>query len=165
MIHMVSQTDVREIGIIELTRDNQAPYRAREAVTGWVGCSHPAREILILATSELVTNAVTHADHGHGRRWLRVQLAQGVDFFRLAVTDPGSMSSVPYRIPPQVPHLNQDAEQGRGLAIVANLSRGRWGSHLLPHGCHRVVWCLLDTEPTEPTEADIDIELLYPAAM
>ncbi|MFI6316537.1 ATP-binding protein [Nonomuraea sp. NPDC050556] len=150
---MVSQTGLQELGVVELTRDDRAPYRAREHVTSWVGSSHPAREMLILATSELVTNAVTHADLGHGRCWVLVQLARGVDFFRLAVTDPGSVFSQPYRIPLQAPRLGRNAETGRGLGIVASLSRGRWGTYVLPQTAQRVVWCHLDA-----------VELLLPEA-
>ncbi|MEV4285452.1 ATP-binding protein [Nonomuraea bangladeshensis] len=161
MIQEVPRTDMEHIGTIELTRDDQAPRLAREAVTGWVGRSHPARDTLILAASELVTNAVVHADHGHGRHWLLIHLARASDLFRLAVTDPGTALSAPHHVPLQIPRLDRNAEQGRGLAIVAALSRGRWGSHLLlPHSRHRVVWCYLDAQPSES-----DIELLYSAAM
>ena len=154
MIHVISKAGLKELGVVELTRDDHAPRRAREAVTGWVGRSHPARDILILAVSELTTNAVRHADVGPGRRWLVIQLSQGTDYFRLAVTDPGSLFSVPYHIPLQAPRLNGQAEDGRGLAIVAKLSRGRWGSHTLPQAAHRVVWCHLDADPTS-AEAEL----------
>ncbi|WP_194244264.1 ATP-binding protein [Nonomuraea phyllanthi] len=151
---------MQKLGMIELTRDDQAPRRAREAVTGWVGRSHPAREMLVLAASELVTNAVVHADYGDGRHWLLIQLAQGDELFRLAVTDPGPALPVPHHVPLQIPRMDRNAEQGHGLAIVAALSRGRWGTHLLPHSRHRVVWCHLDVQPSEA-----DIESLYPTAM
>ncbi|MEV6149020.1 ATP-binding protein [Nonomuraea sp. NPDC052129] len=137
-----------DLGIVKLTRDHHAPRRAREAVTAWVGYEHAALDVLTLATSELVTNAVKHADNGFERRWLLLHLGRGIDFLRLSVTDPGSALSVPFSIPSQVPMSNAEAENGRGLAIVAELSRGRWGSHLLPQSMHRVVWCHLDIEVT-----------------
>jgi anti-sigma regulatory factor (Ser/Thr protein kinase) len=134
-----------EMGIIELARNSHAPRRAREAVTAWAGPDHAALDVLTLAASELVTNAVQHADTGCGRRWVLVQLFRGIDFLRLTVTDPGSLFSAPYRIPMQE-QFNDEAEGGRGLAIVAELSCGRWGSHLLPQSMHRVVWCDLGVD-------------------
>jgi anti-sigma regulatory factor (Ser/Thr protein kinase) len=137
---MISRTCLTELGEAKLVRDTQAPRLARETVTAWVGHSHPARDVLVLAASELVTNAVQHADPGCDRRWVLVHLSQGIDFLRLTVTDPGSLFSAPYRIPAR-DQFDDKAEGGRGLAIVAELSRGRWGSHLLSPSMHRVVWC------------------------
>lgn len=137
-----------EMGTIELTRDAHAPRHAREAVTAWAGRDHAALDALTLVASELVTNAVQHADSGCDRRWILVQLSQGIDFLRLTVTDPGSLFSAPYRIPTQE-QANDKAEGGRGLAIVAELSHGRWGSHLLSPSMHRVVWCDLDVDISE----------------
>jgi anti-sigma regulatory factor (Ser/Thr protein kinase) len=140
VIHVISRIGLTELGEAKLVRDAQAPRLARETATAWIGRSHPARDVLVLAASELVTNAVQHADTGCDRRWVLVQLSQGIDFLRLTVTDPGSLFSAPYRIPTRE-QFNDKAEGGRGLAIVAELSRGRWGSHLLPPSMHRVVWC------------------------
>jgi anti-sigma regulatory factor (Ser/Thr protein kinase) len=137
---MISRTGLTELGDAKLMRDTQAPRLARETVTAWIGRSHPVRDVLVLVASELVTNAVQHADSGCDRRWILVQLSQGIDFLRLTVTDPGSLFSAPYRIPTQE-QANDKAEGGRGLAIVAELSHGRWGSHLLSTSMHRVVWC------------------------
>lgn len=109
---------------------------------------HAALDGLVLAVSELVTNAVTHADTGCDRRWVLVQLFEGAGFFRLAVTDPGSMFSSPHHIPSQQQKI-KGAEDGRGLAIVAELSRGRWGTSRMPISMHRVVWCDLDIEVSE----------------
>ncbi len=145
---MYSQIGVTEIGIIELARNIHAPRYAREAVTAWAGRDHAALDVLTLAVSELVTNAVQHADAGCDRQWVLVQLSQGIDFLRLTVTDPGSLFSAPYRIPVRE-HFNDRAEGGRGLAIVAELSRGRWGSHRLPQKMHRVVWCDMGVDISE----------------
>jgi anti-sigma regulatory factor (Ser/Thr protein kinase) len=140
VIYVISQTGLTDLGEAKFARDTQAPRLARETVTAWIGHSHPVRDVLVLAASELVTNAVQHAGAGCGRQWVLVQLSQGIDFLRLTVTDPGSLFSAPYRIPMRE-QFNDKAEGGRGLAIVAELSRGRWGSHLLPPCMHRVVWC------------------------
>ncbi|MEU6720768.1 ATP-binding protein [Nonomuraea sp. NPDC046802] len=146
MIYLPVLTEHREIGVIRLARNDRAPYLAREAVTAWTGTAHPAREILSLAASELVTNAVKHAADIGPSDDIELQLSQGPDYLRLVVTDPGSARWTPSPIPMQGSNLY--AEQGRGLAIVHNLSRGRWGSHRLPESGHRVVWCHLDLSPT-----------------
>jgi hypothetical protein len=47
--------------------------------------------------------------------------------------------------------LSGDAENGRGLHLVAALSHGTWGYYLVPHGKGKVVWAqlrlLLPTAP------------------
>lgn len=147
-----------EVGAIELARNLYAPCRARRAVSEWVGRDHAALELVVLVASELVTNAVQHADIGSDRRWILILLSRGDNFFRLAVTDPGSTFSKPYLIPLHLPSLSQRGEDGRGLAIVAKLAQGRWGSHTLPHSRHRVVWCHLDTDlTTAQAEAGLSI--------
>lgn len=149
MIQLPVPTEHQELGVIQLARDDRAPYRARETVTAWTETTHPARETLTLVASELVTNSVKHAV-GPGPSgdldWIELTLSQGPGFLRLVVTDPGSTRSTPSYIPMQASNLS--AEQGRGLAIVDNLSRGRWGSYRLPASGHRVVWCHLDLSPT-----------------
>jgi anti-sigma regulatory factor (Ser/Thr protein kinase) len=149
VIQIPVATGHQKLGVIQLARDDRAPYLAREAVTAWTGPAHPARETLILVASELVTNSVKHAA-GLGPSgdldWIELTLSQGPDFLRLVVTDPGSACSAPSCIPMQASNLY--AEQGRGLAIVDNLSRGRWGSYRLPASGHHVVWCHLDPSPT-----------------
>lgn len=75
-----------------------------------------------------------------------LELAQAPDFLRLAVTDPGSVSTAPPDIPPQT--ANPYSEHGRGLAIVQRLSRGRWGNCQTPPQGLRLVWCHLDRQPT-----------------
>ncbi|MEV6036834.1 ATP-binding protein [Nonomuraea sp. NPDC052116] len=155
MIYISVMTECHELGVIQLARDERAPYLAREAVTAWAGAEHPAREILVLVASELVTNAVKHValeiGPGSDLDGIEVKLSQGRDFLRLVVTDPGSACSTPSCIPMQASNLY--AMQGRGLAIVDRLSRGRWGSHQLHASGHRVVWCHLDLSPT-PAELE-----------
>ncbi|MEU6998690.1 ATP-binding protein [Nonomuraea sp. NPDC046570] len=136
-----------------MIRNKEAPYRARKAVTAWVGAEHPALSDVVLAVSELVTNSVTHVDAvngpgfddpGCGRDWVEVGLSDGQAFLRLTVTDPGSPFAVSLPVPRQRIDLTQT---GRGLHIVNDLSSGRWGTHLLPGTLHRVVWCHLDSSP------------------
>jgi hypothetical protein len=151
VMHTRSQLGLRDIGVLHLTRGGRAPCLARKAVSAWAGTAHPVTDALTLAASELVTNSVQHADLDDDRHWIRLELAEYPAFYRLAVTDPGSRTSAPEHIPPQQP--DPYSERGRGLAIVANLSRGRWGSHLLPGTAHRVVWCHIDLDPT-PAQLD-----------
>lgn len=142
-------TKLEELGAIQLACSTRAPYLAREAITTWLGGAHAAREIVILAASELVTNAVKYADAtgtGDGPGEIALKLSQDTIVLRLAVTDPGSRCSTPARIPLQAPNLHP--ENGRGLAIVENLSRGRWGSYRMPGSGYRHVWCHLDRHPT-----------------
>ncbi|WP_143078969.1 ATP-binding protein [Nonomuraea pusilla] len=138
-----------ELGVTQLACNDQAPYLARQTVTAWLGTAHAAHEIVTLATSELVTNAVKYADTtdtDDNCGSITLKLSQDEAVLRLAVTDPGSRCSAPARIPMQEPNLH--SEHGRGLAIVDNLSRGRWGSYRMPGGGYRCVWCHLDREPT-----------------
>ncbi|MEU8324154.1 ATP-binding protein [Nonomuraea sp. NPDC048881] len=150
MIHpMTHITHFEELGVSQLTCSDQAPYMARQAVRAWLGTEHAAFEIVTLATSELVTNAVKYtdaptADGDPGQ--ITLKLSQDEAVLRLVVTDPGSRCSAPARIPMQGPNLH--SEHGRGLAIVDYLSRSRWGSYRLPTGGYRCVWCHLDREPT-----------------
>ncbi|MEV4018959.1 ATP-binding protein [Nonomuraea angiospora] len=131
MIYNFPPTELQTIGTAQLACSTRAPHLAREAVGVWLEPAHPAREIVVLATSELVTNAVKYADASGGsanvgQDEITLRLSQGPDYLRLAVTDPGSSCSEPSRIPLQTPSLH--AERGRGLAIVQALSRNRWGA-------------------------------------
>ncbi|WP_344820842.1 ATP-binding protein [Nonomuraea africana] len=150
----VSGPQLQAIGTTALARSDRAPALAREAVGDWLEPAHPAREITVLAASELVTNAVRHSSTAQPSAVtqgtpdvITLRLSQGSDYLRLAVTDPGSSCSEPSVIPLQVPNLNAE----RGRAIVEALSRGRWGSYRLPPAGLRLVWCHLDLTPT-PTE-------------
>jgi anti-sigma regulatory factor (Ser/Thr protein kinase) len=73
---------LHELGAVRLALSDRAPRLAREAVNGWLGADHPAREIVILAASELVTNAVRHSDPAHTRDStdpIMLELAQAPD--------------------------------------------------------------------------------------
>ncbi|MGW4792720.1 ATP-binding protein [Nonomuraea sp. NPDC004297] len=140
--------ELHELGALRLALSDRAPYLARDAITGWLSAEHPAREIVTLAASELVTNAVRHSDPSStgDDAAITLELAQAPDYLRLAVTDPGSACTTPTATPPQAPNLH--SEHGRGLAIVQRLSRGRWGSYRTPARRLRLVWCHLDRRPT-----------------
>ncbi|WP_271221204.1 ATP-binding protein [Streptosporangium carneum] len=156
---MASGTDLVKVGILKLPRDDRAPGLVRGEMRRWLGTEHPALSGLVLAASELVTNAVRHADAGHGRNWVITALHEGGHFLRLAVTDPGSASSVPHRLSAGSVTEPSGGEGGRGLFIVNRLSGGRWGTYVVPGDGHRVVWCHLaptaveDEEPPAPLPA------------
>ncbi|MGW2157507.1 ATP-binding protein [Nonomuraea sp. NPDC001699] len=155
--HTSPPTKFEELGIIQMACSVRAPSLAREAINDWLGGAHAAREIAILAASELVTNAVKYADTaGTGESSgdeIMLRLSQDALVLRLAVTDPGSRSSMPARIPLQVPDV--DSERGRGLAIVEIVSRGRWGSYRMSGSGFRLVWCHLDRHPTATQMEDL----------
>ncbi|MBF8184794.1 ATP-binding protein [Nonomuraea sp. K274] len=143
------RVDLHELGAFRLALSDRAPYLAREAITERLTAEHPALEIVTLAASELVTNAVRYSNvssSGDDADAITLELSQAPNYLRLAVTDPGSVCTVPTNIPPQTANLY--SEHGRGLAIVERLSRGRWGSHQKPPRGLRLVWCHLDRQPT-----------------
>lgn len=156
--YMPPSPQFRELGEIHLASSARAPYLARKAITEWLGSTHAAREIAVLAASELVTNAVKYADAARSvdsLNQITLNLSHDTAVLRLAVTDPGSRCSTPAHIPPQA--LDPYSERGRGLAMVKSLSRGRWGSYRMPGSGYHHVWCHLDLEPT-PAQVD---ELFY----
>lgn len=148
--HIQPKSELQEIGTICLARTTRAPSMARDAISRWLAYTHPARDNVLLAASELVTNAVKYAETplpGTGRSdTITLHLSQGLSYLRLVVLDPGSTSSAPSATPPH----RQDpyAEHGRGLAIVRDLSHNRWGSYQLPDSRRRLVWCHLALDPT-----------------
>jgi anti-sigma regulatory factor (Ser/Thr protein kinase) len=110
---------------LDLPSTPKSVYQAREFVTrvlrGWPGDADAAR----LLTSELVTNTVVHTSSALA---LRVHRAGGR--VRIEVAD--HEASVP--MPTSV---GRDAENGRGLNIVATMASA-WGVDPLADG--KVVW-------------------------
>ena len=93
-----------------------------------------------LAISELVTNAILHADSD-----VSVRVRGGAGGVQLEVADES-------RILPLRPQPSAEAMTGRGLTLVEGLASS-WGVDLTEHG--KVVWCRLDPEPSE-TSASAD---------
>ncbi|MEV0236512.1 ATP-binding protein [Nonomuraea sp. NPDC050786] len=87
--------------------------------------------------SELVSNVIQHVPAGPRRDWIKVRLGlgEGFDFVRLEVIDPGIAEPEPRFVPLE---LGSMSESGRGLGIVASLSK-RCGTYVLERG-HRAVW-------------------------
>jgi anti-sigma regulatory factor (Ser/Thr protein kinase) len=87
-----------------------------------------------MVTSEIITNAVKHADaQTIGLELTTLDRCRAV---AIVVTDPSSL-------PPVTHDLAGDAECGRGLHIVATLS-ARWGWR--PQGTGKAVFAILTRE-------------------
>jgi anti-sigma regulatory factor (Ser/Thr protein kinase) len=109
--------------------------------------SQEARAQLALLVSELVNNAVLHADAAaESRVSLKVRLRSGR--VRVEVSDSGSGFDAPEPISP-----DPLAVDGQGLLIVAALSDA-WGVLRGPNGC--TVWCeVLVEEPADVVEHEV----------
>jgi len=95
---------------------------------------HRLIDDVVLVVTELVTNAVIHAESSSR---VAVDLRHGR--LRLEVHDESSVM-------PQRRHLSEDATTGRGLALVESLSAS-WGASPAPDG-GKVVW--VDFDPLAP---------------
>jgi DNA-binding NarL/FixJ family response regulator len=100
----------------ELPAEPLSASQARDAVTNALitTVSDTSLDTLVLLTSELVTNVVTHA---RSRCHLGVELFDEV--VRVSVTDESG-------VPLEVRSVGSDSESGRGLALVEMLS-SNWG--------------------------------------
>ncbi|WP_307630675.1 ATP-binding protein [Streptomyces turgidiscabies] len=98
---------------------------------------------VLLVTSELVTNALTHA--ASERVVCRLYLSAGRLY--IEVEDENRGRSLPARRRPE-----PDEQCGRGLLLVGVLSSD-WGVRDAPDGSGRVVWAELPVEQAELPEA------------
>ena len=113
---------------VRLERGLHAPRRARELVDRLgrsAGLDEERREVAVLLTSEVVTNAVVH---GAGEPEVTVEAGAGG--VRVQVTD-GS------RVPPQLRRVGPDAVGGRGVALLDILADA-WGA--APTATGKAVW-------------------------
>ncbi|MCX5204132.1 ATP-binding protein [Streptomyces sp. NBC_00237] len=97
-----------------------------------------------MCTSELVTNAVVHAQGIGNLLWLAVEHTH----IRLTVYD-GSPAK------PTLTDMDEDGENGRGLWLLEVLTDGRWGTEPgAPLGINgregKGVWCELAAPITNP---------------
>ncbi|QIG44971.1 SpoIIE family protein phosphatase [Nocardioides anomalus] len=131
----VAETGVQAVRELVLEDADTAPTQARDAVRRHledVGVT--TREVVedaLLVTSELVTNAVLHAEAP-----VELRLVSSRTELRIEVHD--REASQPLRRSPDL-----DDEHGRGLTIVAALST-HWGTR--PSGSGKVVWAVLDAD-------------------
>lgn len=136
---MISATAVAPVAVHPLPQTSRAfevafaPARLRvgrmrritRAFLGLWDVGNPLAENIVLAVSELVTNAV---GHGEGDVALRVQYADNE--LRVAVTD-GSPT------PANLRSAGDDDDSGRGLVLIAVLAH-QWGTD----DDGRMTWCV-----------------------
>ncbi|WP_030903673.1 ATP-binding protein [Streptomyces sp. NRRL F-5126] len=87
----------------------------------------------VLLLSELVTNALRHADCARGRE-IRARVLLDSDGGSLRVEVSDACAALP-----RVRHAASDDETGRGLALVAALA-ARWGAAPRACGIGKTVW-------------------------
>jgi anti-sigma regulatory factor (Ser/Thr protein kinase) len=134
-----ASTEPRIIGSIQLVGIRESVSYARSQVRGWLGGDHPAVDDVVLAVSELVTNAFRHSDaRPYDFIGLTVTEAEGMIY--VEVRDPGSAFSDPYI------WQEPEAEDGRGLLIIREISQD-WGIREHGRGLGRTVWCAIRAAP------------------
>ena len=122
MFHVVLPPSPRSVGV--------ARWLISEWCAPWVKGSQVSEdtvEALLLLSSEVVTNAVVH-----GSGMVRVALSRRGDSLRLEVSDEGGGM-------PLIGAQREDAESGRGMAMVEMLSQ-RWGTELDEGPLGKKVW-------------------------
>ncbi|MFF9295998.1 ATP-binding protein [Streptomyces sp. NPDC014764] len=97
-----------------------------------------------LCVSELVSNIVTHVGAGTPAS---LALSTGGGRLRVEVRDPDT------RALPTLVDAEDDAEGGRGMALVAALA-DRWGVELYTD--HKVTWCEVVTGPASTAGGTVD---------
>ncbi|MET8138768.1 ATP-binding protein [Sphaerisporangium sp. NPDC005288] len=113
---------------------------ARRQVRQWLDAGHPAADDVVLAVSELVTNAITHAGCGRDD-FIALTLVEDDGAIHVEVNDPGATHCAP------VVRDDPDAEHGRGLLIIRELAE-EWGTHASGPGLGRTVWCSIRFAPS-----------------
>jgi serine phosphatase RsbU (regulator of sigma subunit)/PAS domain-containing protein/anti-sigma regulatory factor (Ser/Thr protein kinase) len=117
----------------DLSGDVTAPARARHFIAAALAggtTDRPLVETAILLASELVTNAVVHAEGT-----VRIGLERSPGRVRVTVGDTSTAE-------PQLRHAPQDSPSGRGIYLVDQLA-DRWGVDV--HGDGKTVWFELRT--------------------
>ncbi|MEU7831157.1 ATP-binding protein [Nonomuraea sp. NPDC049129] len=149
--------DVILIGATRLRRGRMAPKQARAAVAWWLADDHPTVPDVQQVVSELVTNACEHVEGGPDREWVTVSVGRGNGFFRVEVTDPGAFGAEPHMAEPA-----PEAESGRGIRIVADLSNGCWGTFVTAVD-HRIVWANVKFRTVRPNAESTCLEAHHSA--
>lgn len=119
-----------------------ARRKVRQLLDAW-GVGPDTSDNALLVTSELVTNALTHA--ASERIVCRLRLRAGR--LHIEVEDENRGDTLPAQRSPDA-----DEQCGRGLQLVSALCSD-WGVRDAPHGSGRVVWAELPTDQAESAEA------------
>jgi anti-sigma regulatory factor (Ser/Thr protein kinase) len=122
-----------------LPPDRAAPGLARRRVSDFCdGWDTEVVSVAVLLTSELVTNAVLHAQPPADDGWLVLVLQLADDALLVEVLDPAGTIHPGAGQPVAVPGTVE--ESGRGLFILDGLAAA-WGSRSLsPPGTGKSVW-------------------------
>jgi two-component sensor histidine kinase len=115
---IAAATDPAECLVFELTAGRMAGSGARRALLAGNGAlPSSVRDDVLLLVTELVTNAVRHANAGPDAV-VRVEFRRGSDFVWVAVSDEGAgfTAAAP---------LERDQADGWGLALVDRIAN-RW---------------------------------------
>ncbi len=111
-------------------RGPQAPHRARELVRALLADQpEDVVEVAVLLTSELVANAVTHAQ---GTAQVRMSASARSGRLRVYVADDD-------RALPILKHPSLEGDSGRGIEIVDHLA-SRWGVECSASEDGKSVW-------------------------
>jgi hypothetical protein len=136
---MIEEPTAASASRIELRPGPSSPALARrflnERSEAW-SLPEPVGEQLVLVGSELVTNAVLHA-----RTQLTLTLELQADRVRVSVRDHSSA-------PVALRHYRADALTGRGLGVIATVSRA-WGVEPARGG--KVIWAELLLDGSSPS--------------
>ena len=97
----------------------------------------PGTELVVMAVSELAGNAIVHTASGAPDGQFVVHLAAFADRWKVRVDDEGSPSEPRVVVDAIEEDPEWDSESGRGLAMVASISR-KWG--VIGDRCARAVW-------------------------
>lgn len=113
---------------VRLTTDPCSPSRARQVVQQAIDKAHweGDREIAVLLTSEIASNALRH-----GGALTQLEVIASGHQLHVEAADP-SLSE------PRVSHVDHQATSGRGMALVDSLS-DKWGVHQR-EGAGKIVW-------------------------
>ena len=125
----MTEATVRET--VTLAGRAERARAARAFVEEVLGPGHPCRDVAALLVGELFSNSLQHSGSGAPGETVTVAVKTVNDVIRVEVTD---------RSGPGVPEprpAGNDAEDGRGLHLVARLAT-RWGWQR--RGGHTVTW-------------------------
>jgi anti-sigma regulatory factor (Ser/Thr protein kinase) len=114
MARAVVRESVTLAGRAERTR------AARAFVSAILGPGHPCGDVAVLLVSEIFGNSVRHSGSGAVGETITVAVRAGDAIVRVEVTDRAGRGT------PELRPADRDAEGGRGLHLVADLS-ARWG--------------------------------------